>query len=670
LKKILTCSSLTIILLVLLLISGCNKEDSSTAPKVTTIAATSIRTTTAICGGEITSIGGSVITEQGVCLSTSANPTVSDLKKLDSSGLRAFTTSVSGLSAGTTYHFRAFATNSIGVSYGEDMSFTTQTTSTITTNEISTITISGAVCGGVITSDGGAIITGKGVCWSISAEPTISGSKTTNGTGSDAFVSNITGLMAGTVYHVRAYATNAAGTSYGEDKSFTTTAVTMTTTAITEISLTGAVSGGTITSDGGATITAKGVCWSISADPTISNSKTSDGTGSASYVSTITSLSAGTTYHVRAYATYSNGTSYGEDITFTTSKTTSTISTSPVSSLSMTTATIGGVITSDGGAAITAKGVCWSISANPTISDLFTTNGTGSANFSSFITELTPNTTYHVRAYATNSEGIAYGNDVEFTTLATPPDNDNMLLGNPSGALPSILSPTNYLMVKPQYTLSYSTAKLTSNWVSWHLYSGDIGSTDRQDDFRADITLPSDWIQITTSNYTGSGFDRGHMCPSADRTLTIADNSATFLMTNMIPQAANNNQGPWATLENECRSLLPGNELYILSGPYGKGGTGVNGYVETFSYGVVVPSKTWKIIVVIPNGNGDLNRISTDTRVIAVLIPNDNNVVSMSSPWRNYRVSVDEIESLTGYDFLSNVSTSIQAEIEAKVDNL
>ena len=143
---------------------------------------------------------------------------------------------------------------------------------------------------------------------------------------------------------------------------------------------------------------------------------------------------------------------------------------------------------------------------------------------------------------------------------------NNMALGNPSNAVSSTSYPNNYLMTKTQYTLSYSNSKKTANWVSWHLSSSWLGSTPRQDDFRADNTLPSSWVKVAGTDYSGSGFDRGHMCPSADRTGSVTDNSATFLMTNMVPQAPNNNQVTWANLENYCRTLVnQGNELYIIS---------------------------------------------------------------------------------------------------------
>ncbi|MFL0269735.1 DNA/RNA non-specific endonuclease [Candidatus Clostridium radicumherbarum] len=253
---------------------------------------------------------------------------------------------------------------------------------------------------------------------------------------------------------------------------------------------------------------------------------------------------------------------------------------------------------------------------------------------------------------------------------APPPagDDENITLGNPSSATTDISNSNNYLMIKTQYDFSYNNSKHEPNWTSWHLDSGDLGSAPRQDDFRPDTTLPTGWYEVAADEFSGSGFDRGHMCPSADRTATVADNSATFLMDNMLPQAPNNNQITWANLENYARTLISaGNELYIISGGYGSGGAGSNGYKTTVGNGVVVPAKTWKIIVVLPNGNNDVSRVTTSTRVISVLMPNDQ--TCNSQPWGYYRTSVDNIESLTGYDFLSSVPTSIQNTIETKVDN-
>lgn len=271
------------------------------------------------------------------------------------------------------------------------------------------------------------------------------------------------------------------------------------------------------------------------------------------------------------------------------------------------------------------------------------------------------------RTHANAATISNFVDNVAAMTLATT-DDDNMALGNPSGATTNIAYPNNYLMVKPQYVFSYNNSKHIPNWTSWHLDTGDLGSAPRQDDFRKDTSLPAGWYEVAATEYSGSGFDRGHMCPSADRTATIADNSATFLMDNMIPQAPNNNQITWANLENYERTLVAaGNELFIICGGYGSGGTGSNGYKTTVGNGVAVPAKTWKIIVVLSNGSNDVGRVTTSTRVIAVLMPNDQ--TCNSHPWSYYRTTVDNIESLTGYNFLSSVSSTIQSTIEARIDN-
>ena len=230
-------------------------------------------------------------------------------------------------------------------------------------------------------------------------------------------------MTAGTIYYIRAYATNSAGTAYGNEITITTgaTLATITTTAASAITATTATSGGNITSDGGSTITARGVCWNTSVSPTIANSKTIDGTGTGIFASSVTGLTAGTIYYIRAYATNSAGTAYGNEITITTGATLVTLTTTAASAITLTTATSGGNITSDGGATTLPRGVCWNTSVSPTIANSKTIDGTGTGIFVSSVTGLTAGTIYYIRAYATNSAGTAYGNEIIFTTLASIP---------------------------------------------------------------------------------------------------------------------------------------------------------------------------------------------------------------------------------------------------------
>jgi endonuclease G, mitochondrial len=259
---------------------------------------------------------------------------------------------------------------------------------------------------------------------------------------------------------------------------------------------------------------------------------------------------------------------------------------------------------------------------------------------------------------------------IALLVIAPRDPNVHLTMGNPSNATTDVANPTNYLMLKPQYVLSYHRDRGIPNWVSWHLDSTWLGNTPRQDDFRNDTTLPAGWYQVQNTDYSGSGFDRGHHTPSADRTFSVPENSSTFLMTNMMPQAPNNNQGPWEELESYCRTLVnQGNELYIIMGGAGQGGSGANGGItNTIANGnVTVPAFTWKVIIVLPVGNNDVDRVFKTTRVIAVIMPNRHDI-GINTPWRNFRTSVDRVEGLTGFNFFSNVRPQIQNLIERKID--
>jgi uncharacterized protein (TIGR02145 family) len=299
-------------------------------PTLTTTAVTSITTTTAVSGGIITADGGGSVTARGVCWATTANPTTANSKTTNGTGTGSFSSNLTGLQAGTTYHLRAYATNSAGTGYGDDLTFTTSAViPTLTTTTVSGIGQTTATSGGNVTASGGAAITEKGVCWSTSSGPTISGSHTSDGTGTGTFTSSITGLTTGTLYYIRAFATNSVGTAYGSEVTFTTGQVSLpvlTTSAVTSITVTTAVSGGNITSAGGGTISARGVCWSTGSNPTIANSHTTNGTGTGSFTSNITGLTIGTIYYVRAYATNSAGTAYGSQVSFTTTHEIGTVS--------------------------------------------------------------------------------------------------------------------------------------------------------------------------------------------------------------------------------------------------------------------------------------------------------------------------------------------------------
>ena len=533
-------------------------------PTVLTDEVRNITSSSVVCGGSVSYTGEAMIVNKGICWSTASGPTINENHTSVGAGTGDFTSIMTNLNPGTTYYVRAYATSSASITgYGEQVTFNTLATiPSVTTSVVSNITDNSATCGGNVTSDGGATVTARGICWSTNQNPTIGDNHTTDGSGIGAFTSSITGLVPNTTYYVRAYATNSEGTSYGEQRTLNTlcnvvniavsgntninygqsttltasgansyqwstnatsasitvsptsnttytvvgtnsygctgsasvivtinTAPTVTTHVISNIGTSAATCGGNVTSDGGATVTARGVCWSTSQNPTINNSHTTNGTGTGNFSSNITGLTPNTTYYVRAYATNSVGTSYGEQKSLTTlcntvninitgnttinygqnttlsasgansyqwstnastasitvspTSTTSytvigtnsygctgsasvtvtvnsivpTVSTNNILNIGTTTATCGSTVNLNGGAAIISRGVCWSTNQNPTIANNHTSDGSGTGSFTSNLTNLSPGTVYHVRAYATNNNGTAYGADIHFTTL-------------------------------------------------------------------------------------------------------------------------------------------------------------------------------------------------------------------------------------------------------------
>lgn len=253
------------------------------------------------------------------------------------------------------------------------------------------------------------------------------------------------------------------------------------------------------------------------------------------------------------------------------------------------------------------------------------------------------------------------------TTLLNPNaagrSSPHLLLGKPSPA--TLFNANDYLVIRPQYALAYSRDKGIPNWASWQLNQAWLGDLPRPE-FEPDLSLPRGWHQVNPSDYTGSGFDRGHLIPAADRNKTAADSKSVFLMSNIFPQAPDNNQGPWEKLESYCRKLVrQGKELYIVAGSAGIGGTGMKGKRTTLAQGAVtVPSAFWKIVVVLDRPGLTLDSITETTPIIAVLMPNQQGIKETS--WTSYRTSIDAIEQLTGYDFLSNLAEPIQSVLEAK----
>ncbi|MFB6456343.1 DNA/RNA non-specific endonuclease [Chitinophaga sp. Hz27] len=273
------------------------------------------------------------------------------------------------------------------------------------------------------------------------------------------------------------------------------------------------------------------------------------------------------------------------------------------------------------------------------------------------------------------------GNTDNGTSLG---DNTHLLLGNPTDAQKNLVSIENYLMDQKYFVESYSKNRGIPVWVGWHLQAEDIGSQSRTDAFRPDPNVPNGWYQVNEKSYTNSSFDRGHNCPSGDRTSTLDANQTTFLMTNMIPQAPYLNQGPWEGLEDYVRNTLvsSGNEAYIVMGNYGQGGVNsAKVSMNTVDNGnVVVPKSVWKVVIIIPKGNNDLSRIDANTQVLAVDMPNDHTLYSTNAAgkaaWKNYLVSVKTLEDRANtyyqtqgikLDLFKNIPEGIRTQLKAKL---
>lgn len=325
------------------------------------------------------------------------------------------------------------------------------------TNPVTNITSSSARSGGLLSSNSGHVIIERGICWSTSPNPTINNSKATSNGGVGSFSCDITGLITGNTYYVRAFVTTIDGTVYANQVSFNTLAIpSLITTAISSITSSTAVSGGSITNSGGSSITARGVCWSTSPNPSIIlSTKTLNGTGTGTFTSSLTGLTPGTIYYVRAYATNAIGTSYGGQLSFT-SQNVASVTTNSVTSITNSAATCGGNIVSDGGSPVTTRGVCWNTTGAPTIFNSRTLNGSGTGAFASTMTGLSAGTTYYVRAYATNSIGTSYGAVVLFTTQTIPTITTN-----------SVTSITTNSAISGGNVISDGGATVTSRGICW-----------------------------------------------------------------------------------------------------------------------------------------------------------------------------------------------------------
>ncbi|ALC15307.1 hypothetical protein DSOUD_0516 [Desulfuromonas soudanensis] len=527
-------------------LAGCSGEDNVTVvpselslPSVITENVAAISYTGATVNASIADSGNEFIVAKGVCLSQSAAPDLNDTVYLSEAGTGSYSTALNELAPGTTYYVRAFATNTDGTAYGEELSFSTKdlTVPTISTAVISNITPATAISGGDITDDGGMSILGRGLCLSLSPDPTLTDSCVSEGVGAGNYIALMTGLTSNTLYHVRAYATNDLGTSYGNDLTFTTGLLqlaTVSTAAASAVSYSTALSGGNVTSDNGAPVTSRGICWATTSLPTIADSCYTEAGGLGSFSRELAGLASNTTYYVRAFAVNDGGTSYGNEVSLTTlTMVAPVLTTKAVSGISSNLAGSGGVISTDGGAAITAKGVCWSLNPAPTTANSKTVDGTGDGSYNSTLTGLNPLTSYYVRAYATNALGTAYGNEVGFSTTD---------LVNPGPTVPVVGTSTSMITGSSTassggYVSSDGGSAVTARGVCWSLNAdpttADICSVDGSGTgfFGSTLTGLSGcgnvyYVRAYATNSTGTGYGNQNMV-STGLVATVTTDDAT-----------------------------------------------------------------------------------------------------------------------------------------------
>ena len=403
-------------------------QDQPQVPSVETGSVTGIQASQANVSGNILKIGNDGgITQYGHVWHTSANPTIAHNKTILGKTMSTgpFSSTLTGLSPNVTYHVRAYATNSLGTAYGEDVTFTTTVGKvTLQTNDIVDITHNAATGSGTISQTEGNTITERGLCWATTANPTLSAQSAVSAETGNTFKVRMTGLNTQTTYHVRAYVKTQKGEVYfGNDMSFQTTheivLPTVSNTQVSEVGVSKATLSSTVTDNGKGKISDAGFCYSLNSNPTTADNKVSCGAATGTFGKTITGLNQNSTYHVRAYAINEAGIAYSADVTFTTMEVTEpTLSNVSVSNISNTSVQLDAKVSSTGNGTLTDAGFVYSTAHYPTLSDNKLSCGK-TATLSSKATGLTPETTYYVRAYATNEKGTSYSSEKEFKTAKT-----------------------------------------------------------------------------------------------------------------------------------------------------------------------------------------------------------------------------------------------------------
>ncbi len=394
-------------------------------PTVTTDSVTNIGSVKATCGGNVTDDGSLTVTARGVCYGKEQMPTIDDNHTTDGKGTGMFTSNIKNLQDKTTYYVRAYATTDAGTAYGAQVKFVTQDgVPVVELQEVGTPTANSITCKGKVIGDGGVTVTERGFCYGISQYPTNTDKHVAIGTGMGEFSGSLTGLAINMTYYVRAYAINSLGVGYSEQQSFTTKdGLAVVTTGQATSTATTINANGEVTNNGGFNVSERGVCYSdVNSEPTIADSKIAAGSGNGTFATSITGLSASKTYYIRAYATNTNGTAYGAAQTIQTKNGAAVVTTGTITGITALSAKCSATVTDADGATLQSCGICWATTPNPTIDNSISTGGNQiNTAYTCNMSDLTPNTKYYVRAYATTDITTTYGEQVSFTTVSGLP---------------------------------------------------------------------------------------------------------------------------------------------------------------------------------------------------------------------------------------------------------
>lgn len=383
---------------------------------VSTTDATDILETSVTLGGNVTSDGGYVVTDRGIYYGKTPDPESTGTKIQMGSGTGNYSGSIGGLDSGEVYFYKAYAINEIGPGYGIEQSFTTRSKPVLSTAEASDITGTSATLGGEVTFGGESDVTERGIYYSTSPNAELTGARVEIGSGTGIFSATVSGLAIETVYYVKTFALNTSGLSYGPELSFSTwSRPTVATSAATDITTSSAVLGGEVSSSGGQAVTEKGVYYSSSSNAELTGVKQAMGSGTGGYAAAVSGLQKGTVYYVKAYATNNVGTAFGVEKLFTT-RTVPTVTTAIPLDFNVNSVTVGGEVPEDGGYPVTDRGIYYSTSEDPETTGTKFQIGSGTGTFSTKLPGLQANTTYFLKAYATNEAGTAYGKQFEVRT--------------------------------------------------------------------------------------------------------------------------------------------------------------------------------------------------------------------------------------------------------------